>query len=182
LSGAKLEAGSVTGEHLADGSVSGSKLEASSVTGEHLADGSVSGSKLEAGSVTGEHLADGSVSGSKLKAGSVTSEHLAAGSVSEEKLAFTPVAGPWPGVGVLFGNQSYAFQGGNETMKLIVSFPGAFADNSYTLVAMSDHPACNCILAEKRPHEAELIIYRTRLGPDPQGAIQWIALGSKANL
>ncbi|QMV40815.1 WIAG-tail domain [Cohnella cholangitidis] len=180
VSGAKLEYGSVTGEHLADGSISGARLEYGSVTGEHLADGSVSGAKLEYGSVTADHLADGSIGGAKLECGSVTGEHLADGSVDEEKLSFQPVIAPLPGIGLLFGNQEFAFQGGIESMRIVVPFATSFADSSYTLIAMSDHASCNCVLGNKRPQEAELIVFRTRLGPEPRGTIQWIALGNKA--
>jgi hypothetical protein len=100
--------------------------------------------------------------------------------VSEEKLSFLPVTTQLLGVGLLFGNHHYVFQGGKESMRITVPFSAPFADNSYTLVAMSDNPSCSCILGSKRANEVELIVFRTRLGPEPKGYIQWIAIGGKA--
>jgi hypothetical protein len=68
-----------------------------------------------------------------------------------------------------------------ESIRLTIPFSSPFADESYILVAMSDHPSCACILGAKRAYEAELEVVRTRLGPEPQGSIQWIAIGTKSN-
>ena len=152
-----------------------SEARARQATSEHLVDGSVSGAKLEQGSVTSEHLADGSVSGAKLEQGSVTSEHLVDGSVSGAKLAFLPVAAQLPGVTMAFGSERYVFQGAMESLRITVLLT-PYTDDSYVLVAMSDHPCCSCFLVRKQAHEAELEVVRTRLGPEPQGWIQWIAV------
>jgi hypothetical protein len=107
------------------------------------------------------------VDGAKLAQGSVTPAHL----------AFLPIAARLAGVSLAFGNLPYVFQGASESIELTVPFEIPFSDESYVLIAMSDHPSCSCFLQTKREHEAVLQVIRTRLGPEPQGRIQWVAIG-----
>ena len=163
------DSGSVTTELLADGSVNAEKLENGSVTEAKLADGAVSGRAVADGSIGGAKLADGSVSGDKLALGSVTGAHL----------GFAAIAAGVAGATMLFGSEAYSFGGAVESIEVIVVFAEPFKDNSYVLVAMTDHPSCTCYLKRKSPNEAVLEVLRTRLSPEPQGWLQWIAAGTR---
>lgn len=60
------EAGSVSGDTLADGAVTTGKLEDSAVTESKVADGAITSGKISSGAVGSEQIADGSIKASDL--------------------------------------------------------------------------------------------------------------------
>ena len=198
----KLADGSVTGEKLAAESIRSCHLEAGSVTADKLAPGvlTISNSigKIEEGGIIGLHLADEAVTSGKIAPQSINSVHLSAGSINEEhlnneiingthiqassintdKLAFIPVTASGTKRAVLqqFGIAEFRFQG-QEHLQIMITFDTPFTDEQFSFVAMSNHPACYTVLHSKEPTGAIVSIIRTRIGPEPIGFINWIAIG-----
>lgn len=56
------------------------------ISGDQLADGSVTNAKIVAGTITGDRIQAGSIEGDRLKANSITAEKLAAGAVTADTI------------------------------------------------------------------------------------------------
>ena len=82
-----LDAGSVTGEKIAQGAVTEGKIASGAVTGGKIASGAVSEGKIANGAVTSEKLAANSVSQGNIQSGAVSGGKIASGAVSEAKIA-----------------------------------------------------------------------------------------------
>lgn len=76
-----LTTGSVTGDHILDGTVGTNDLATGSVTSDHILDGTVGTSDLATGSVTGDHILDGTVGTNDLATGAVDAFAIGAGAV-----------------------------------------------------------------------------------------------------
>lgn len=87
ITGDRLAQGSVTTEKMVDGTVTADKLAENSVGTNKIIDGSVTTPKILNGAVTGEKLADGIIGTTKLTDGSVTTSKIANANVTGDKIA-----------------------------------------------------------------------------------------------
>jgi hypothetical protein len=64
-----------------------------------------------------------------------------------------------------------------DSVEVAVKLPQAYSDDRYSIVAMTNHPACYAVLKEQAAGSAVIEVVRTRLCPAFDGMITWIALG-----
>ena len=60
-----------------------------------------------------------------------------------------------------------------------IIFDEPFANSEYVFVATTDQTSCYVVIKSKAPESVQVTIIRTRISPEPQGLINWIAIGSK---
>ena len=107
-------------------------------------------------------------------------EQLQDGSIRAEKLDFTPIRSTnKQAVVQQFGLMSYNFAGQGEQMDSNIIFDEPFANSEYVFVATTDQTSCYVVIKSKAPESVQVTIIRTRISPEPQGLINWIAIGTK---
>ncbi|MFF2483994.1 WIAG-tail domain [Paenibacillus sp. NPDC058071] len=179
---AKLAEASVTESKLVDASVTGAKLAEASITESKLSDASVTGAKLAVGSVSSAHIADGSITLEKLAPGLFSepfAQQMDEEYVGLSALTFNPVIAP-SGRGVVkqqFGLCPYNFIEQKEMLSVFIEFDEPFESDDYVFTASSDHPSCYAVIQNKQPDSAVVSLIRTRIGQEPSGCINWIAIG-----
>ena len=170
----------ISAEALSDGSITGAKLAEGAVNTEALSDGSVTGAKLARGSVTAEHFAPDVLLGASVISSSRTVNNCRMGRFAAEKLDFTPIRSTnKQAVVQQFGLMSYNFAGQGEQMDSNIIFDEPFANSDYVFVASTDQTSCYVVIKAKAPESVQVTIIRTRISPEPQGLINWIAIGTK---
>jgi hypothetical protein len=192
VGGAQLQAGSVGAGHLADGAVTTAKLASGVI--EALAEAARAAVALVPGAAAPDRAADAPdvVEGGRIADGAITDRHIADEAITDRhvrdyslpssKLAFNPVEAPEGGATVLqqFGLAPFAFAGPEEQIEVALPFDEPYADDQYALTVTADQPAVIASIKEKHPEYAVVTVSRLRIGPAPNGTLNWIAAGFRS--
>ncbi|WP_202080639.1 WIAG-tail domain, partial [Caldalkalibacillus salinus] len=114
-----------------------------------------------------------------LAQGIVQQKHVADGAITKDKLSFNPIQTGAKNRQTLqqCGILSFEFEEEGETVDVTVPLDEAYADEDYVIVAMTNHPACHCVIKEQTTETATITITRHKFTPKPNGIFHWIAIG-----
>jgi hypothetical protein len=189
VGGAQLQAGAVSAVHLADGAVTAAKLASGVI--EALAEaaraaaalapggGSAASADGATGVIDGFRIAEGAVDGRHIAVEAISDRHVRDYSLPASKMAFNPVAAPEGGGAVLqqFGLTPFAFTGQEEQIEVALPFDETYADDQDALTVTADQPGVIASIKEKFAEYAVVAVSRLRIGPAPNGMLNWIAVG-----
>ncbi|MFF2090938.1 WIAG-tail domain [Paenibacillus sp. NPDC058174] len=94
-------------------------------------------------------------------------------------LTFNPVIAPASAgtVKQQFGLSPYSFTSQRDQLDIIIKFDESFENDAYVVTATSDHPACYAVVRSKTVNSVVIGLIRTRISDEPNGFINWIAIG-----
>jgi hypothetical protein len=135
-----------------------------------LAPDSITSNKLTVGLVTGIHIQPQSIHGYHLKEGTIKACHLENPEMAADKGRVLQQ----------FGMASFQFTALDEVVEVEVQLEQPYANDQYSVVAMSNHTACYTVLKEQTTQSATIQVVRTKFSPEPSGIVTWIAMGDKS--